>query len=109
MLILETKCLPRSVTVSIEAHTKIEISQNNANKPFSKKTYFPIDQVCNSFVVCGAKLVMSPDIYWWLKLSLNFSSKSDCLSPAHRQGGLDGKTQRIKNNWPSFFDLSSTV
>ena len=36
MFILETKCLPGPVTVSIEAHTKIEISQNNANKPFSK-------------------------------------------------------------------------
>ena len=109
MFILETKCLPGSVTVSIEAHTKIEISQNNANKPFLKKLIFRSIKYVIVLLCVEAKLVMSPDIYWWLKLSLSFSSKSDCLSAAHRQGGLDGKTQRIKNNWPSFFDLSSTV
>ena len=72
MFILETKCLPGSVTVSIEAHTKIEISQNNANKPFSKKTYFPIDQVCYSFVVCGSQISYEPRYLLVVKVIFKF-------------------------------------
>ena len=65
MFILETKCQP-GLTVSIEAHMKIEISQNNTNtfKSFSKRNLFrSIKYAIVLLLSVETKVVRSPDIY----------------------------------------------